>query len=156
MRIAVISDTHGDKNAMNRALGLIGSVDVILHLGDHGADLPASSDSVPETYAIRGNSDTRKNLPEELLLNFCGHTIFMCHGHRYDVKQDLGRLYYRGLELGADILLFGHTHQAICHRKEEVLILNPGSAARPHPGEHPSAAVIELEAGSCKARIIRF
>lgn len=156
MRIAVISDTHGDGIALNRALELVGAVDVVLHLGDHGADLSALENAVPEMYAVRGNSDPVKNLPEELLLSFCGHAIFLCHGHRYSVKQGLSRLYYRGLEMGADIVLFGHTHQALYHQEEDLLILNPGSAARPCPGEHPSVAVLELEAGSCKARIIRF
>ncbi len=156
MRIAVISDTHGDRNALARALKHVGAADVILHLGDYGADLTDSVTDVRETYAVHGNSDPLKTLPEELLLSFCGHTLFMCHGHRYGVKQGLQRLYYRGIELGADIVVFGHTHEAVNHQEENLLLLNPGSAARPYPGHKASAAVIELEPGVCKARIIKF
>lgn len=156
MRIAVISDTHGDKLALYRALEKAGPADVVLHLGDHGRDLEEGWAKNPETYAVHGNSDPVKNLPEELVLNFCGHTLFMCHGHRYGVKQGIQRLYYRGAELGADIVLFGHTHKALHHQEEDILILNPGSAGRPHPGERPSVAVIDLEPGVCNARIVTF
>lgn len=156
MRIAVISDTHGDKKALKRALERIGPVDVILHLGDHGQDLEESLTGTKEIYAVHGNSDPVKSLPVERVLNFCGHTLFMCHGHRYNVKQGLQRLYYRGLELGADIILFGHTHLALNHQEEELLILNPGSASRPCPGERASLAVLELEPGICNAQILKI
>lgn len=156
MRIAVVSDTHGDKSALKRALDRAGVVDVIIHLGDNGLDLAEAQPGVCETYAVHGNSDPQKSLPEELLLNFCGHTLFLCHGHRYAVKQGLQRLYYRGLELGADIVLFGHTHQAVNHQEEELLMLNPGSAARPCPGQRTSVAVLELEPGVCNAKILKI
>ena len=156
MRIAVISDTHGDKKALKRALEKAGAVDVILHLGDNGLDLTDASLGIPETYAVHGNSDPLKNLPEELLLSFCGHTLFICHGHRYGVKQGLQRLYYRGVELGADIVLFGHTHKALNRQEEDVLILNPGSAARPYPGDQASIAILDLEPCICNAQILKF
>ncbi len=154
MRIAVISDTHGNASALVRGVECIGSVDVILHLGDHGSDLAPFMGSWPETYAVRGNMDSRGNLPEELLLSFEGHTLLICHGHRYGVKQGLQRLFYRGLDLGADIVLFGHTHKALNMREENLLMLNPGSAAKPHPGERPSVAVLELGPDLCEAKII--
>lgn len=156
MRIAVISDTHGDENALKRALDRIGAVDALLHLGDGGPDLEETLPSISEIYAVHGNSDPFKNLPEELLLNFCGHTLFLCHGHRYGVKQGLQRLYYRGVELGADIVLFGHTHKAFQRREEDLLILNPGSAGRPYPGDRASVAIIDLKPGICNAQIVEI
>lgn len=156
MRIAVVSDTHGDGSALRRALRRAGQVDVVLHLGDHGGDLLAAADLCGETYAVCGNSDPRKNLPEELLLSFCGHTLLLCHGHRYGVKQGLQRLFYRGLDAGADIVLFGHTHQALQVDEEGVLLLNPGSAGRPYPGDKASVAVLELEPGIRRAEILAF
>ena len=32
----------------------------------------------------------------------------MCHGHKYGVKYGYNSIYYRGKEIGADIVLFGH------------------------------------------------
>lgn len=156
MRIAVISDTHGDAASIGRCMKRIHTPDVILHLGDHGTDLDRRAPAMIETYAVRGNSDPRRELPEELLLNFGGHTLFVCHGHRYGVKQGMQRLFYRGLDLGADIVLFGHTHKAMNCREENLLFLNPGSAARPYPGERASFAVLDLELGLCNARIIEL
>lgn len=156
MRIAIISDTHGDQSALLRALKKAGPVDIVLHLGDHGSDLTAATGLFKECYAVSGNSDPKRNLPEELLLNFCGHTLFICHGHRYGVKQGLQRLFYRGLDIGADIVLFGHTHQAVQVEEEGLLVLNPGSAGRPYPGDRPSFALLDLDEGARKAEIRYF
>lgn len=153
MRIAVVSDTHGDKKALSRALKAAGVVDAVVHLGDNGQDLAGLAEA-GEHYAVCGNCDPLKSLPEERLLSLCGHTVFLCHGHRYGVKGGLQRLYYRGLELEADIVLFGHTHQALCLQEEKLLMLNPGSAGRPYPGERASIAVLELEPGMRRAQII--
>lgn len=156
MRIAVISDTHGDRGVINRALKQIGSVDMILHLGDHGSDLAGALPEFVESYAVLGNSDPHRNLPEERLLHLNGHTLFLCHGHRYGVKQGIQRLFYRGLDLGADIVLFGHTHRALNCREEGLLFFNPGSASKPYPGESASVGLLELEPGSCNCRIVEL
>ncbi len=156
MRIAVISDTHGDREAISRAMKRIGSVDMILHLGDHGSDLAGILPESLESHAVLGNSDPHRNLPEELLLHLKGHTLFLCHGHRYGVKQGIQRLFYRGLDMGADIVLFGHTHRALHCREEGLLFFNPGSASKPYPGERASVGVLELEPGSCNCRIIEL
>lgn len=156
MRIVVISDTHGNQSAIRRGLERIGAVEVVLHLGDHGADLAGLVPTSIETHAVLGNSDPHRNLPEELLLNFNGHTLFLCHGHRYGVKQGFQRLFYKGLDVGADIVLFGHTHRALNCQEEGVLLLNPGSAGKPYPGERASFAVLDLEPGFCNARIVEL
>lgn len=41
-------------------------------------------------------------------------------------------LYYRAKELGADIALFGHTHQQMIEEYNEVILMNPGSISLPN------------------------
>ena len=36
--------------------------------------------------------------------------LFVTHGHAYGVKSGLGRLAERAKTLGADVVLYGHTH----------------------------------------------
>ena len=47
-----------------------------------------------------------------------------------------------GLEAEADIILFGHTHQAECFTKEGVWLMNPGAC-----GPRGTYGVITLEKG---------
>lgn len=47
------------------------------------------------------------------------------------MSRNLDNLYYRALELGADIVLFGHTHVHINLLHDNIIILNPGSPSFP-------------------------
>lgn len=153
MRVAVVSDTHGDTSGMLKGLGQLGAVDAVIHLGDYGNDIQAARSQCKTLYAVHGNTDNSRGLPEELLIRLGGHSVFLCHGHRYGVKQGLERLYYRGVELGADIVLFGHTHRAVSV-KHDIILFNPGSAGRPYPGDKPSVGLLDFSGQSVKTDII--
>ena len=58
--------------------------------------------------------------------------IFYTHGDLYGVKSSVTSIYYRGRELQANIVLFGHTHQQLIEKTEEVILMNPGSISLPH------------------------
>lgn len=130
MKILVISDTHGN---VNRALSAHTSsepVDAVIHLGDGSADvdlLRAALD-VP-VINVAGNCDPGSDAPRELLWECEGKRILLTHGHAYQVKSGLYRLLQRTLEVKADAVLFGHTHQALSEVNSGVLLLNPGSLA---------------------------
>ena len=52
----------------------------------------------------------------------------MMHGHTHRVKTGYGGAIAAARQAGADILLFGHTHQAYAERLEDGLwVMNPGS-----------------------------
>ena len=79
---------------------------------------------------VSGNCDFfDADTPSELVLEMEGKG-FVTHGHKYRVKDGLNTLYYRGLELDADIVLFGHTHssQIVSGRNGT---LNPGAFQGP-------------------------
>ena len=77
---------------------------------------------------MRGNCDGFSNEAEEQVFELGGWRFFICHGHRYQVKSTYQPVYYRGLELGADFVLFGHTHQAM-YEEGDVTLINPGSVS---------------------------
>ena len=151
MLIAVFSDSHGALDAMRAAIEEH-RPDMVLHLGDYVRDaewLERKYSWMPLLY-VRGNCDIGSDAPEFYILTLKGHKIFLCHGHRYGVKYDLLRIRYTAQEQGAEICLFGHTHEAHNSLENDVLLVNPGPCS---DCGLPSYAILNLETGSADAEI---
>ncbi len=151
MRIIVFSDTHKDISGCITVLENIIGVDMVLHAGDHKSDADELSKKFPDItfYAVPGNCDF-SICKGELIIEASGKKIFLSHGHDYAVKFDYD--YYtlttRAKELGADLAVFGHTHEPVCDFAKPVPILNPGSAKSTR-----TYGVIEIESGKLNAAI---
>ncbi len=115
MELLIFSDSHGQSDAMRRALdSQVRRPKGICFLGDGLRDTDALGNENP-LYAVRGNCDwdaSASDVPTELLLHFEGHTLLLTHGHLHGVKSGLGALIARAADVHADIVLFGHTHGA--------------------------------------------
>ena len=113
-RIGVFSDSHGDRDALERLLEEMGHVDAACFLGDISSDAMFLREKLeemphqPVLYAVRGNNDLASMLPDQLLIELGGHKIWMEHGH---LVPNLMTLAFRAKDHGADIALFGHTHE---------------------------------------------
>ena len=146
MKLLVFSDSHGNTALMERETALQ-RPDMVLHLGDVVRDARALArrfPDVPMAY-VPGNCDAYAlDLPEKRLLEVEGKKLLMTHGHIYHVKSGIGTAVYAAREAQADVLLFGHTHQALCDRQGPLWILNPGSI---RGNFHPTYGVITLENG---------
>ena len=129
MKIMIVSDTHGRNSYLIRALEEAESVDWLLFAGDGESDLIQLEKRFTrlKIRAVAGNCDSFPVSPWELLLEFSGKRLFLTHGHRYGVKRDLLRLILKGRELGADLIVFGHTHLPVITQESGMLLLNPGS-----------------------------
>ena len=160
MEILVFSDSHGRVEGMRRALTLqVKRPDLILHTGDGAGDLEYLQTRGVPTLAVRGNCDlftVSAHLTEDFVFEELGHKILMTHGHRYGIKGGMGGLLTHAVEIGADIVLFGHTH--IPHEScipvgetigDKILtrplyLFNPGSIGRNEDGEGLSFGTISL------------
>ncbi|CAK7086703.1 YfcE family phosphodiesterase [Tissierella sp. P1] len=133
MRIAVVSDTHGNNKGIIEKLSEIEKPDILFHLGDYVTDGVAISKALGfETIIVRGNGDhLHTEYNEDELVEIKGKKIFLTHGHKYNVQNGIVNLYYKGLELGSDIVLFGHIHVPIIEKIENMIIMNPGSPSLP-------------------------
>ena len=129
MRILVVSDTHGDEAALYDAIMQQPKAEVVIHLGDGERDVEAQKFRFPGKMflQVRGNCDWGSSLAPigEYLIN--GVRIFYTHGHVYNVKYGLYQIVCAARERKADILLFGHTHNALQEYDEGLYILNPGT-----------------------------
>ncbi|MDD2853257.1 MAG: metallophosphoesterase [Desulfuromonadaceae bacterium] len=135
MNILVISDTHGNVQRAFTACANSEPVDIIIHLGDGHADADVlrCAMGVP-VINVAGNCDTGSIAPRELVWECEGRRILLTHGDAYQVKTGLDKLRRRGVEVAADAVLFGHTHQGMLEDCSGMLLVNPGSLANhSHP-----------------------
>ena len=153
MKILILSDAHGEARRIRRAISLHPDAELILYLGDGSRAACEVFAALPPTVAavaVHGNCDGpfSGGLRDEEILDIEGHRILLCHGHRYGVKGGLGHLIAAAKRQGADIALFGHTHE----RYEEYLseyglwLFNPGALAYPERGE-PSFGLLTVTPG---------
>lgn len=129
MKIAIVSDTHSNWPPVLEAIQQETGVDFLFFLGDHAIDGKQLQKQLQiPAFIVRGNCDSAETGPQEQLVELGGWSFLLCHGHQYGVKQNLQRIYNRGLELQVDFVLFGHTHQAL-YEEQELTIINPGSVS---------------------------
>ena len=153
MRLAVFSDTHGSVQPMLRAVR-DSSPDAVVHLGDYDRDTTYLLREFPglKLFRVSGNCDYSPLAPGCLTVSFGQVKTLLTHGHLYHV--DYGRLdslVYAAQEVGAKLVLFGHTHSP-CHEDiGGVKVINPGTAGK---GRNLTWAWIEIfENGGIAAEI---
>ena len=129
MRILVISDTHGTLTFVQRALEARGGITHIIHLGDGMRDMEKLMEQYPDIsfFGVRGNNDLTKIYPEQMYIELAGHKIFATHGHLYGVRTSVTKLYEKAHLLGADLVLFGHTHLKCDKILDGIRFLNPSA-----------------------------
>ncbi|HHW92479.1 MAG TPA: metallophosphoesterase [Firmicutes bacterium] len=145
MRIGVVSDTHGSLARVVKLIREMGAIDLLLHAGDYYRDAAALAGefSFP-VQAVVGNCDLGVKGPAEESIEVAGWRILLCHGHHYRVKMGFLPLFYRAQEMGADLVVFGHTHRAEKFRKGGIEFLNPGTAGVPDRQGLVTGGIIEI------------
>lgn len=128
--------------------------DEIIHLGDHLRDAETLSFAFPDIPMSRvpGNCDGWTGVSDRLVLEREGVRILLAHGHQWRVKSGPDLAVAAARETGANILLYGHTHEAVCRREEGLWVMNPGTVG----GRYARATygVIEIKDGAITPRIV--
>lgn len=150
MKIGITGDTHRNTQAIRQIISMVPPVEMWLHTGDHAADanLLHNLSGLPVT-SVTGNCDYIRDAakPDELL-EIEGFHIWLTHGHKYIGHHEAADMAWWGRQLGADIIVYGHTHVPRNEYYGDILLLNPGSPCRPRGGSQPSFAVLTLTAGA--------
>lgn len=151
MKILVISDSHGNYSHAFKAHELAGPVDHIIHLGD-GSDDARMLEEVLEVpvHRVAGNCDFDPVLPKEMTLEIGECRVLLTHGNRHMVKSGLGALIGRGKEVGANLVLYGHTHLPAVDSAHGMLLVNPGALKEGFPASY---AIITVDGTQAKAEI---
>ena len=126
-RILVFSDSHGYLEHIRKVLQTE-APDLVIFLGDGLNDLYQIKREFPELPMeyVKGNCDLAQEKEEKLLL-IEGKRVLICHGHTYHVKSGYLNIEYGAKDKQADVVLFGHTHQAFYNHHNGLVMLNPGS-----------------------------
>ena len=144
MKILVFSDSHRSLSGMYAAIDLHKPQQVI-HLGDMMDDAEQVAEHYPTLpfCLVPGNCDgwgTAVPVKKEIKLG--GKSVLLSHGHRWGVKSGYDTAIADARAVGADILLFGHTHIPLCRQLEDGLwMMNPGAS-------RSSYGLIQIEDGS--------
>jgi len=147
MKVGIVSDSHGNTNALDAMLQHPAAVDVEawLFAGDIAMDAEYL-EMVTDLPVIKvaGNNDwPMSRLEDTVIAQLGGHRILLTHGHLYGVGFSTQNLVLAAVEQAADIAIYGHTHVADVSIGE-VTVLNPGSVARPRDASRGSFMVAEL------------
>ena len=153
MTVPIISDSHGCGVKIYNVLAKLKAIKEdareMIFLGDGAKNFIMTLPDDIKLYAVLGNCDgdvdifdgSGEIVPLERVEEMGGVRILMMHGHRYFVKHSLNEAIFRAAALNADILLFGHTHNAFYKTipegtevsgmplKKPLHVFNPGAFA---------------------------
>lgn len=150
----IVSDSHRNRAALDALDGIFAECDHIVHLGDLSSDGRYIRAKYPQkTIVINGNCDLDKLGDDEKVLEAEGVKIFMCHGHRYGVKQTLEHLAYAAAANGCSVALYGHTHIASVDEVMGVKLINPGTLSR---YSRQSYCYLTVHAGKTVEKIVEI
>jgi uncharacterized protein len=155
MKIGVISDTHGNKASILRALEIAGPVDMWLHAGDFSQDAAflAQETGLP-VKAAAGNCDGITTAKVDEFITAGGKKIWLTHGHRYRSKERSAELISWGRQYAVDVVIYGHSHVADVTWADGLLVFNPGSTVHPRGGQGTSCGLLIISAGQIQASIL--
>ena len=150
MKIGIVSDSHGGTRYLDAMLKMPGAeeAECWLHAGDFTDDADyLERVSRKKVYKVAGNGDwPSSKVPNDILVELAGHRIFLTHGHIFGVRYTTGILVSHALDQGADIAVYGHTHVAdLTTDLQGIMVLNPGSVARPRDHNNGSFILMELQ-----------
>ncbi len=123
-KILVLSDTHGNLSSIERLKDIMKESDYIFHLGDYQRDVLAFKEFSDKIYSIKGNCDGGG---EDIVVDIEGVKLLLTHGDKYGVKHGLDKLLLKAKELGVNAVFFGHTHDAMLERCDNIYFINPGT-----------------------------
>lgn len=148
MKILVFSDAHGQVRGVEQAIRTHEKdTDAIIFLGDGVRETENLLMQFPQIMhtVVLENNDFGCTGVQECVLYLEGVRIFCTHGHKYGVKSGMGRLYQAAVEKEAQLVLYGHTHEAANFTMEGIRFFNPGTVGR---GSNRTYGVIYIEKGS--------
>jgi hypothetical protein len=101
--------------------------------------------------AVRGNNDRAvwaADIPETNVLEIGGAIVYVLH--------DLALLDLDPAAAGFQVVVSGHSHRPACERRDGVWYVNPGSAGPRRFTLPVATALLEIEHGEVRPRLIEL
>ncbi|MGM9988598.1 MAG: metallophosphoesterase family protein [Bacillaceae bacterium] len=144
MKVLVVSDSHGSTKELIQLKERHGAqMDYMIHCGD--SELTLDDEALKGFQVVRGNCDYQGGFQHDVIIDANDVRFFVTHGHLYNIKSNLSTIYYKALEVGANIVCFGHSHILGAELVEGILFLNPGSILLPRLRREKTYAILHIE-----------
>lgn len=156
--ILVIADTHvaALEQLPARLSQLVKEVNCVVHCGDFTEmrvvnELRTMAQQFIGVYGNTDSPEVKANLPYESFFEIQGKKIAITHpffgGPPWGLEDELAGKYP-----DADIVLFGHTHDALVTEKNGTLLLNPGQGY-PIFIHQATVGILKIAQGHVEGRI---
>jgi putative phosphoesterase len=159
MIIGVLSDTHS-LHIPTSLIERFKTVDLIIHAGDicdaHTLKLLRK---IAPTKAVQGNMDEgllKKELPIKEIITCGTLKIGVTHGHIGDTREALKNAQALFKDDKMDMIIYGHSHQALKEQVGTTLYFNPGSPNDVIRAKFFSYGLITIDNGKIKAEIVKI
>ena len=140
MKILLVSDSHGDYQALDQLAAKYPNMDLYLHAGDSEQD----EFSIKPFISVRGNCDHYYDFPNYLVIPSPFGNIYVQHTP-YVSKSVIN-------EHNAKIVIHGHTHVRRNETKNGILFINPGAISYARDKFNGSYAIIEIDSKNVEAK----
>ena len=152
--IAVVSDSHGNFDALRHVVEVNPNLDALLFLGDGYRDFEELQRLYPTLpmMGVPGNSEYDSNEQETKVYHCAGKKILLTHGHNYHVKLTMEYLLATERKVGVQAVLYGHTHwSSITQEPDGLWRVNPGSI-----GYSKRYALLTIDGDTIDAQLCRL
>lgn len=146
MKVLICSDTHGKYDNLLDVIEKEGPFDLLIHCGDtEGGEYKIRTAAGCDCKIVKGNNDYFSDLPKEAVFPLGGKKVWVTHGHTYYVGLDTAMIKNEARAMGADVVMFGHTHKPFLEQSD-VICVNPGSISYPRQADRrPSYMVLHID-----------
>lgn len=144
MRILLISDSHGNNEAVDELIVKWPDIDLYLHAGDS----ECHPRSIYPFRQVRGNCDYAFDIQEELLIPTPFGNILMRHKKEVSDKKLKDN--------NVRVFLYGHTHVPECVKRKGIAFINPGSLAYPRSEYGQTYMVLDLSKDLIDVKLYSF
>ena len=132
MKILLVSDTHGNNEALDFLVNQYPNMDLYLHLGDSESD----EYSIYPFRSVRGNCDHFGDFQDYLVIPTPYGNMFA--QHKPNPNPDLLRKY------DIKIFVYGHTHVRKYFDEAGIISINPGAISFARDRYDYSYAILEI------------
>ncbi len=166
MKVLVFGDTHMPTRTSSIPSEFFQHIaatnyDLALVTGDlvREADMRKALPPLPRTVMVRGNMDyssSSESFHRELFLEALN--ILLIHGTQLRPRGNIEQLWEIADNIGADIAIHGHSHNAAIDLHKSKLFLNPGtlSGASGGSGGRTDASFMELDLKKKAVDVVLF
>ena len=136
MKILLVSDSHGNNEALEQLALKYPNMDFYLHLGDSESD----EFLIRPFISVRGNCDYYYDFQDYLVIPTPMGNIFACHKPIISLSE-LNRH-------EAKFFISGHTHVRHHDVKNGIVYINPGAITHARDTHYLSYAILNITNGS--------